>query len=309
MQRDMIDDIRKRMEKICSSSWYWEWKNKEFLKQVRKECPDVDERLARNAEFKGVYKGKRCFVLGNGPSLNDIDFSLLRDEFVFTVNRLTMHPDFEKLNANYHFITDLDSFGYGSRRKLLPGFIKHSLEQMRALREKGNPVFIVPVQAQHFIQKNKLDQELSVRYLLDGVGSFFEGHRSDDITKPLPWVNSVIAYAILWAAYMGFQEIYLLGCDQTILRDVMDAALGKQILHDHAYQGEEKISGDGYRMYVKNDGIVRYLEGEAKVQKTYAELYKWCRQKKIRLCNLSSVTLIDGIPRGNFEEVLSDGKL
>jgi glycosyltransferase involved in cell wall biosynthesis len=39
-------------------------------------------------QFKNLHKGKRCFILGNGPSLNDIDLSLLKDEITFGTNRI-----------------------------------------------------------------------------------------------------------------------------------------------------------------------------------------------------------------------------
>jgi len=33
-----------------------------------------------------MFDGKRCFILGTGPSLNTTDFSLLKDEFTIGVN-------------------------------------------------------------------------------------------------------------------------------------------------------------------------------------------------------------------------------
>lgn len=38
-------------------------------------------------EYRGVHKGRRCFVVGNGPSLNKIDMSRLRDEITIGANR------------------------------------------------------------------------------------------------------------------------------------------------------------------------------------------------------------------------------
>ena len=36
--------------------------------------------------YRDRYKGKRCFVIGNGPSLNKHDLKLLEDEYTFAVN-------------------------------------------------------------------------------------------------------------------------------------------------------------------------------------------------------------------------------
>ena len=36
--------------------------------------------------LKDKYKGERCFILGNGPSLAKTDLSLLRNEYTFGLN-------------------------------------------------------------------------------------------------------------------------------------------------------------------------------------------------------------------------------
>jgi len=38
-------------------------------------------------EFEGCHAGRRCFIVGNGPSLNQIDMTKLAGEIVFTANR------------------------------------------------------------------------------------------------------------------------------------------------------------------------------------------------------------------------------
>ena len=46
------------------------------------------------AKLKDVHRGKRCFILGNGPSLKKTDLSKLRDEKTFGVNRIyLMFPE------------------------------------------------------------------------------------------------------------------------------------------------------------------------------------------------------------------------
>lgn len=39
-------------------------------------------------DFHGIHSGHRCFIIGNGPSLNEIDMSLLRNEITFGSNRI-----------------------------------------------------------------------------------------------------------------------------------------------------------------------------------------------------------------------------
>ena len=40
----------------------------------------------KNRKFNNCHKGRKCYVLGNAPSLNKIDFEKLEKEYVFTVN-------------------------------------------------------------------------------------------------------------------------------------------------------------------------------------------------------------------------------
>ena len=46
------------------------------------------------ARLKNSLRGRRCFILGNGPSLRQTDLKLLRDEFTFGLNRVyLLFPD------------------------------------------------------------------------------------------------------------------------------------------------------------------------------------------------------------------------
>lgn len=45
------------------------------------------ESIKRLAALKNIHKGKRAFIIGNGPSLKQTDLSKLRDEITFGMNR------------------------------------------------------------------------------------------------------------------------------------------------------------------------------------------------------------------------------
>ncbi|MBP8164981.1 MAG: hypothetical protein KAX86_06040, partial [Anaerolineales bacterium] len=46
------------------------------------------ESIRRLAELKDIHKGKRAFVIGNGPSLKQTDLSKLKNEITFGMNRI-----------------------------------------------------------------------------------------------------------------------------------------------------------------------------------------------------------------------------
>jgi hypothetical protein len=52
------------------------------------------ESMKRLAEMKDIHKGKRAFIIGNGPSLKKTDLTKLKDEFTFGLNRIyLMFPE------------------------------------------------------------------------------------------------------------------------------------------------------------------------------------------------------------------------
>lgn len=58
--------------------------------------PERRESIRRLAELKDSHKGKRCFIIGNGPSLRKTDLQRLRGEYTFGMNRVYLaFPDWQ----------------------------------------------------------------------------------------------------------------------------------------------------------------------------------------------------------------------
>ncbi|MFN2235789.1 MAG: 6-hydroxymethylpterin diphosphokinase MptE-like protein [Anaerolineales bacterium] len=49
--------------------------------------------IVRLKDMKDIHQGKRCFVIGNGPSLRKTDVSRLRNEYTFGMNRIYLAFD------------------------------------------------------------------------------------------------------------------------------------------------------------------------------------------------------------------------
>lgn len=58
-------------------------------------------RTTHLSDFRNIHAGRRCFVVGNGPSLNRIDMSLLRSEITFGSNRV--YHGFEKWGFGFTY--------------------------------------------------------------------------------------------------------------------------------------------------------------------------------------------------------------
>ena len=73
--------------------------------------------LARNIELKDIYKDQRCFILGNGPSIKNMDLSELADEKVFTVNQFTKSKVYKDIKPTFHLWSDERFFDLNEKDK------------------------------------------------------------------------------------------------------------------------------------------------------------------------------------------------
>ncbi len=66
------------------------------------------ESIHRIKAFKDIHKGKRAFIIGNGPSLKRTDLSKLKNEFTFGMNRIyLLFPELGFSTTYFVSINDL----------------------------------------------------------------------------------------------------------------------------------------------------------------------------------------------------------
>ena len=286
--------------------------NKFSKKQIQQEQAknlSIEDLLKKNNSLMNTHIGERCFVLGNGPSLKHVDFSLLADEFVFTVNNAYLIDDFEKLKTNAHLWIDAAYFGLRSDMKLDVNVVLDYYHKIA----KQKPIFFAIPQGYGFIRKYNLDKILDVYYILQAYPDI-EQSLHIDIRYPMSCFRTVTQYAICIAIFMGFKEIYLLGCDATSILGVVNRLLNLPNT-EHAYDEAKNTSYVKSPLEMDKDYFDKknfslspvtfsFLE-EYKVFLGYDKLSYICRNLlNVKLINCSAETLIQGIPRMNFYEVL-----
>jgi len=150
-------------------------------------------RRAVNAELRPMrdqYQGKRCFVIGNGPSLRDTDMRKLRNEYTFGLNRIyMMFPELGFETSFYVSINDLvvEQCAADIMQLKMPKFIAwHAREWLR------------PV------------ENLFLLY------TTYTGPRfTRDITRRIWEGATVTNVAMQVAYYLGFSEVILIGVDHS----------------------------------------------------------------------------------------------
>ena len=151
------------------------------------------------SSLRDKHKGERCFIIANGPSLNKIDISLLKDEITIGCNGI--YKNFSKwgFNTNYYMIVDNVQIDIRAKEiAKLKGSVKftglHNSYSFPFFNDMN--YFHVPIRS----NMEYLEKELLPPFSND-VASIM--HRGPTIT-----------YLMIQMAYhLGFSKIYLIGLD------------------------------------------------------------------------------------------------
>lgn len=255
--------------------------------------------LKENYKFKDIHKGERCFILGNGPSLETVDFSKLQNEITFTVNQISRRSDFMLLKTNYHLWVDERFFNINKNKEEDLELIK----TMESVNTKDNvPTVFYKLPAYDMVKEFDLDKQLDIHYFMEN-GSGVEVNGSCDFCKFIPSFSTVVQYAVLLAVYMGFKDIYLLGCDCTGIINTVQSRIGSSGSMAYGYsitENERKRMEKSNTMYPIQDELRWY----ANIFDEYELLKKYCLEKKVNLFNATKGSLIDCLPKVDFGELL-----
>lgn len=255
--------------------------------------------LKKNHELKNIHQGKRCFILGNGPSLKKVDFDLLSEEYVFTVNQIARNENFSKLKTNYHFWADPAFFNINENK---PEDLE-LLNYMKKIKGDNNPISFFPIEQHNFIKKHKLDETINVKYFSSKI-KFYKGYKDDiDFTKLIPGFGTVVQWAIIMAIYMGFKEIYLLGCDNTGIINNIKSFMKQNDDKDYAYK---MTNNEKKRMenMVRQKDLKSYVKAYLSIIEGYEFLYEYTKRRDISLINCTIPSAIDSLPQKPLNKVL-----
>lgn len=273
---------------------------KKFLANFKGEG-DPYNLIKANKAIKDTHKGERCFILGNGPSLKTIDFKKLADEFVFSVNYFNLIEGYQDAKTNVHLWMDLNTFDMRPEVKEDPVLLKRNFEDII----KENPVCFIPADAYPFVKKTGLDNDLDIKYVIPGRTMVDKKILDVDLTKTLYASSTVVQYAIQIAIYMGFSEIYLLGCDSTNILTHLNTILGQSNTSLHAYSSKIDNAESATRELMQTWKTNRFIYDHYVIFRGYDLLNDYCNKVGVKLYNCSNPTLITEIQRADFDDIIS----
>ena len=289
-------EILKRM--LFGNEYVYSEKIK-YNKQIMKNNYNEVIRLwENNKRFHNTHNGERCFILGNGPSLKEVNLKDLSNEFVFTVNNFGFVENYTDVNTNVHLWMDNSFFMLREDQK----YDKRRIFESFDLICKVNPICFVPYVAYPFIKNNELDKKLNINYLV--LDKYLQDQviQNFSMDKLLYCVNTVVQVAIQIAICMGFKKIYLLGCDSTNIETIINTVLNKENKNMHAYKNDD--TDRVYKDMMAKVSMTDVFYDQYMLFLGYTLLNKYCNKNKIELENIKKNTLINDIKKMNISEIL-----
>jgi hypothetical protein len=150
--------------------------------------------------FRNAYQGKRCFIIGNGPSLKQTDLSPLQGEYTFGMNRIyLLFPELGFPTSFFLSVNDL------------------------VIEQCAPDILALPVPK--FLSWRSRD---SIHPLLNNEGHLpdnpplvflhttYTGPRFTTDARQRLWEGATVTYVALQLAYhMGFSQVILIGVDHS----------------------------------------------------------------------------------------------
>lgn len=146
-------------------------------------------------QLKGQYKGKRIFLIANGPSLNITPLYLLKNEYTIAFNRFTLMLERINYIPNFYMIAD--------------GLVASNIQDDIAyFIEKSEMIFVPDISKGDLVNfRNFVSDSKKVMYLFEEPIKF---------SNKMPFVSpghTVIFRAFQVLKYLGFSEVVVVGND------------------------------------------------------------------------------------------------
>jgi len=247
------------------------------LKRVLlKNDADEKENIAKFNTLHNKFKGKRIFVIGNGPSLNKLPLYLLKNEYTMCFNRFSLME--ERLNwmPNFYAVTDdlvIKDMADSLNNEVIP---------------KVDYAFFPDLHPSNVNVKKHIHNKHNVLWLHVDKPDFSDHLPNCGINK------TVVNAGIQIAAWMGFSEIYLLGVDMTFA----DQNVKKSNSRNWEAKGDDPNHFDP-RYFGK--GRKYHNPGVAEMMEKFEKCKEFFDSRGVKIYNAGYGGKLEVFPRVKFE--------
>lgn len=248
----------------------------------------IEERIKGNRDrliaLKDAYVGKKCFVIGNGPSLRAEDLTLLKENNVFCLASKGIYNIYGETEWRPDIWATSD--------------VKYTEMVVDDVNKNVNSKKLVC--AQTLLQKNiEINDAIYYPYIQnERTPRFF----NKDIENGVHFYGSITCKLINFAAYMGFTEIYLLGCDNStpIVKGKNGENLvdfSKKTHFSEFYCGDKE---QDEKLFATINDIV---ESWKYIEKSFVDIKYFCDEMGIKIFNATRGGELEVFERISVEDI------
>lgn len=259
----LLDFLRYQYYRIKNYPKYYRSKKDATKREKGIEYPQ----FLKIKQLKNCMEGKCCFIVGTGPSITIKDIESLSGEITFGVNSICKVINQTSWRPTYLGIQDPLVY-----EKLEPDIIENFRDNVFVsdfLCEKfeiPERFIVFPYISVHKYYQNKYKQY---------------GTKFSDNAYSVVYDGYSITYSMIEiAVYMGFKEIYLLGCDCSYPKGKKNHFVESGFVDRRAYLNYERMTAG------------------------YEEVKKYVDKHGIKVINCTRGGMLEIFPRMNLEEVI-----
>lgn len=228
--------------------------------------------------YHNRYQGKRCFLIGNGPSLKADDLTKLHQngEITFAFNRIYNIFDQTPWRPDFYISQD---------EKMLKG----CEDVVSALRLSAK---FIPIQL-NWYHNIEIDGAVYFNINWNQNDTPHDFLFSDDISREIFAASTGMYTAVQMAAYMGFSEIYFIGVDHHF--QISQNNKG-EIVVDNTVKDyfSDKYNPDKENLYIPNT---------EKSTLTYIAIKHHCDKLGIKVFNATRGGRLEVFERKDFDKL------
>jgi len=228
------------------------------------------------SQYKKQYQEKRCFFVGNGPSLRVEDLNVLKEhnEITFAFNRI--YNIFQETSWRPSFYISQDE-------KMLSGCVD-------VVDRLELPVKFVPIQL-HWYHGIKIHDAVYFNMNWKQAEDTKEFFFSDDAAHEIASADTGMYTAAQMAVYMGFSEIYFIGVDHHFRISQNNKG---EIIIDNSVKD---YFSDKYNLDKEN----LYIPNTEKSTRTYIAMKEHCDKRGVKVYNATRGGKLEVFPRVDFD--------
>lgn len=223
-------------------------------------------------------ENRRCFIMGNGPSLNKIDMTLLKDEITFGANRVYLGFEEWGFNTTYWSIIDtlqIEQCFDDYNKYLSDSITKYVPMQYRNLFTGKN---IIPVNVVY--SPNPFPQ------FANDFNAIYDGWN--------------VVYMMLQIAYLkGFKEIYLVGVDYNY-------TIGEEQKRGSKWSDKNSINHFTKDYNADDKGVIWNMPNFEKTDESFAFAANFLKEQGVKVYNATPDSKLEVFEKVDYHKLFND---